>query len=112
MKHISILLLSISMLLLFGCSSKPDYTQLNKENSLKYISSTFEKNKVLNTYKAIAISIDTDGKSVIGYSHDAKSQMSANAIAIDRCNSAKNSTNLDSICSIYAEGDTIVQDIE
>ena len=112
MKHISTLLISISILALSGCSSKPDYAQLNKKNSLIYILNTFEKNKTLNTYKAIAITIDTNGKSVIGYSYDAKSQESANERAIKRCNLAKQQANLNSLCTIYAEGDTIIQELK
>jgi len=112
MKHIATLIISISILVFSGCSSKPDYAQLNKENSIKFISNTLEKNKALDTYKAIAITIDTNGRSAIGYSHDAKSQESANEKAIKRCNAAKEKANLNSQCSIYAEGDTIVQEIK
>ena len=112
MKHISTLIISISILVLPGCSSKPDYAQLNKDNSLKYISNTFEKNKTLTTYKAIAITIDTNGRSAIGYSHDAKSQKNANENALKRCKLAKEQANLASSCSIYAEGDTIIQELK
>ena len=97
--------------LFYGCSSKPDYAQLNKENSLKHITNIFEKNRVLDTYKAIAVVIDDNGKSAIGYSHDAKSQQSANERAINHCNLAKQKTNLQSECTIYAEGDTIVKEL-
>ena len=111
MKHISTLIISISILTLSGCSNKPDYAKLNKENSLKYISSAFEKNKMLNTYKAMAVTIDSNGRSAVGYSHDAKSQESANERALNHCNLAREKANLNSICTIYSEGDNIIQDL-
>lgn len=104
-------MLTASLLSLYGCSSKPDYAKLNKENSLKHITNAFERYRVLDTYKAMAITMDSNGKSTIGYAYDAKSQESANERAIKHCNIAKQKTNIQSECTIYAEGATIIREL-
>jgi len=73
---------------------------------------SFEEYKTYNTYKAMAVAMDNDGRYSMGYSSDYSSQDQANKRAIKQCIDANNRSEykVKAECKIYAIGNDLVDD--
>ncbi len=83
-------------------------------NNSKTLDKSFEEYKIYNSYKAMAVAIDNDGRYAMGYSYDYSSQDKANKGAIKQCNDANTNpaTKVNAECELYAIDNDIVRKLD
>lgn len=114
---LKITLSTVIFAILTSCSSTQAGKKYNidKHRNMMRIQYTFNNQYAqYNTYKAMAVAFDKEGKYTIGYSYDANNTESAKRLALMHCQQANASSIVptEANCHIYAIGNQIVSPLK
>jgi len=100
MKKITYTLITLSLIVFQGCSTKTKST-FNKEQTLINVNNVINQHKHDKLHSALALSVDEKNNYLMGYSYDAKSDTNATNIAMKQCQNKSAGKVIKVPCQIY-----------